>query len=486
MKDIRLINILKTFSIEEMKLFGKFVASPYHNSGKSCMPLYKLLQKSFPDFKAGNYTYEAIHKKLYPGRKFNKQVTWNLTSAMEKMTKEFLKQEALKKNGFAQMELALSEFGTRKLYNNYSGTLSEMDKLLDKSGIEYEYFGKKCRLEICKQEYYFSIDKVQFKGDSTLKTSEWAAIFFLRITVGGLRDLKILEEYHNYKIEVNIPMEFVKKLELESIVDYANRNNFEYAYLIEIYYHSLMMLLEPEQTWHLDKYRELFEAHFKKFTQNEQSSMMHDIINYCLYNLELGKDKFRRIVFELNEFRLKEGLAFYPENQLSKAIYLQILNAAIDVNETRWAEDFIKKYTIWLLPAYRDSMKCMAYAFLYFHTKEYMKVFENLTKVEFVDIRDKLQTRVLSAKSYYELGETETLLNIIDSSKHFINNNPSVSEIVRIHAHNFFKYLQKLVFVKESKDTVEIRILKNEIENNKEISSKKWLLEKLSELENRK
>jgi hypothetical protein len=43
-----------------------------------------------------------------------------------------------------------------------------------------------------------------------------------------------------------------------------------------------------------------------------------------------------------------------------------------------------------------------------------------------------------------------------------------------------------LVFVKESKDTVEIRILKNEIENNKEISSKKWLLEKLSELENKK
>jgi hypothetical protein len=247
-----------------------------------------------------------------------------------------------------------------------------------------------------------------------------------------------------------------------------------------------MMLLEPEQTRHLDKYRELFEAHFKKFTQNEQSSMMHDIINYCLYNLELGKDRFRRIVFELNEFRLKEGLAFYPENQLSKAIYIQILNAAIDVNETRWAEDFIEKYTIWLLPAYRDSMKYMAYAFLYFHTGEYSKVFENLTKVEFVDIWDKLQTRVLSAKSYYELDEIETLLNTIDSSKHFINNNPSVSGIVRKHVHNFLKYLQKLVFIKENMEAGEIRILRNELEKNKEISSKKWLLEKLKELENKK
>ena len=65
MKDIRLINILKTFSKEEMKLFGKFAASPYHNSGKNCMPLFKLLSKSHPDFETGGFTYETIHKKLY-------------------------------------------------------------------------------------------------------------------------------------------------------------------------------------------------------------------------------------------------------------------------------------------------------------------------------------------------------------------------------------------------------------------------------------
>jgi hypothetical protein len=486
MKDIRLINILKTFSIEEMKLFGKFVASPYHNSGKSCMPLYKLLQKSFPDFKAGNYTYEAIHKKLYPGRKFNKQVTWNLTSAMEIMAKEFLKQTALRKNKFTAMELALSEYSGRKLVNYYSQTMGEMDKLLEAGGIDYEYFDKKVHLENYKSDYCFLIDKLQLKGDPTLRSCEFQIMLFLRMLVGGLRDLKILEEYHNYLFNVNIPFEFAKNLKLENIVDYANRNNYQYSYLIELYYHSLMMLLKPEQTEHLDRFRELYEMHYRKLAPGEQSNMMHWLINYCLYNMELNESKFARTVFELNQFRLSEGMVFFPGNLLSKVTYLQILTSAIDVNETKWALNFIKEYNARLMPEIQDSMKCMAYAFLYFHTKDYGKVIENLTKVEFVDIRDKLQTRLLTAKSYYELNEIETLLHNIDSSKHFINNNPSVSDIVRVHAHNFFKYLLKLSFIKESNDTVEAGILRNEIEKTREISSKKWLLEKLSELENRK
>jgi hypothetical protein len=321
-------------------------------------------------------------------------------------------------------------------------------------------------------------------GDSMLKFSEWQALLFLRMTVGGLRDLKILDEYHNYIIGVNIPLEFAKNLDLESIIDYANKKKFKYAFLIEIYYHSLMMLKEPQQTGHFDKFMELYWAHYKKFTMNEQSDMMHWMINYCLYNLDLGENKYRRIAFGLNEFRLKEGLAFYPENQLSKAIYLQILNSALDVNETGWAENFIKNYTTKLLPEFQDSVRCMAYAFLHFHTKDYSKVLNNLNKVEFIDVQDKLFIRALAAKSYYELNEMETLLHYIDSSKHFLVNNPSVSEIIRLYSRNFFQYLKKLVFIRENNDRDGLGILKMEIEKNMEISQKKWLLEKLNELEN--
>lgn len=482
MKNTKLINVLKTFSPEEMKLFDKFLASPFHNSGKNCTPLFRQIQKHYPVFNTEKITYENLHKKLYPGSKFNKQVMWNLVSAMEKMITEFLEQVAFRKNRFARLEMAISEFAGRKLSNNYLQKINEMEKLLDKKGIDYDYFDRKLHLEIYKQEYYFLTDKTQFKGDSTLKSSEYQTMLFLRMTVGALRDLRILEEFHNYNYNVNISLEFVKNLNFEIIIEYAKKGKFEYTYLIELNYHSLMMLLKPEQTDHVVRFRELYQAHYKKLAIGEQSVMMHWLINYCLYNLDLSKDENNRMVFELNDFRLKEGLAFYPDDQLSRAIYLQIFNSALRANETEWALDFIKEYTVKLMPEFRDSMRCQAYAFLYFHTKEYGKVLNYLNKVEFIDIMDKLQTRILSAKTYYELNEMETLLNYVDAAKHFLSSNPSVSETVRLQIHTFLNYISKLVFLRENKSRAEISILRKEIESAEEVASKKWLLEKLGEL----
>jgi hypothetical protein len=411
---------------------------------------------------------------------------WNLTSAMEKMSKEFLAHSALRKQKLVRMNLMLSEFDTRKLLNNYSQILREMEKLLESSGIDYDYFDKKGHLENYKQGYYHSMDRVQSMGDSKLKASEYQIMCFLRMTVGGLNDLKILSEKHNYKFHVNIPLEFAKNLDLRNIVEYAYKNNFEFAFLIEIYYHSLMMLLKPEHSDHLDKVRELYRVHYEKFTMSEKRNIMHWIANYCINNADSDEIKYRRIIFEINEFRLKEGLAFYPENQLPKAIYIQILSAALAVKETEWAENFIKNYTIKLQSDIRNSMRSLAYAFLYFHTKEYHKVLKNLNKVEFTDIQDKFFVRTLTARSYYELNETEALLNYIDSSKHFLVSNPSVSEVSRIYIRNFFNYLNKIIFIKENKSLNEIYVLRNEIEKNYDISNKNWLLEKLDELEKEK
>jgi len=482
MKETNLIKILKTFSKEEMKMFGKFVSSPYHNNGKNCLPLFKQLRKLHPDFKSGMIAKDIIYRKLYPGKKFNKQVLWNLTSAMEKMTKEFMVQTALRSNKITKTELILSELGSRQLLNDYPGVLREMENLLEKSGIDYDYFENKGHLENYRQEYYHLTDKIHAMSSSKLKATEYQILLFLRMTVGGLNDMNLLSETYNYKFDVNIPLEFAKNLDLKCIVEYAYNNNFEYAFLIEIYYHSLMLLLEPNQTVHLGKLRELFGLHFNKFTNSEKRTIMHWIANYCIDKAEFDEINYNRIIFELNEFRLKEGLAFYPENQIPRAIYTQILNSALAVNETEWAVNFIRNYTIKLQPLIRDSMECMAYAFLYFHTKEYSKVLNYLNKVEFSDIYDKIFARTLTAKSYYELHETEPLLNYIDSSRQFLMKNPQVTDMSRIYFLNLLKYIKKIVFIRENEAYDEILILKSEIEKNKIISDKKWLLEKLDEL----
>jgi hypothetical protein len=159
MKGSKLINILKTFSKEEMKLFEKFVASPYFNNGKNCAPLLKRLQKFYPDFDDEKLTNENIYKKLYPRKNFNKQVIWNLNSAMEKMAEEFIAQLGMRNDKFGRMGYIVHHYNERKLKNLHAAMLHTIDKFCKARVREDDYFYYLSELERMWREYHLNEDK---------------------------------------------------------------------------------------------------------------------------------------------------------------------------------------------------------------------------------------------------------------------------------------------------------------------------------------
>jgi len=480
MKDSKLIKILKTFSPEEIKSFEKFITSPYFNTVKNYLFFFKELIKFYPDFNDDRLNGELIYRKLYKGKPFNKQVMWNLNSKLEDLANEFLEQVALGKNKFERLELLVSEIGNRKLLNNYSHTLKEMEELLEKNAFDYDYFEKQINLENYKQEFYYLTN--QHMGSSKLKASEYKILLFLSGIAGGLNDMSLYTKDFNFKFDINLPLEFVKHIDLKRIADYARSKNYDYAFLIDIYYHSIMMLLEPGETGHLNKVRKLYRIHYDKFSLRGKRTIMHWILIYCILRTDSEGIKYERIIFELNKFRLKEGLAFYPEGQLPKAIYIQILSVALSTGKTKWAENFLKNYTAKLQTEIQKSIGAMGYAFLHFHTKEYEKVLRDLNNVEYADMWDKLLAKSLFSKTYYEMKKFDSLLNHIDSSKHFLKTNKSVSELYEKYYSNFFNFLKRLISINENADLHTIHVLKKEILSTAKLDNKNWLIEKAAEL----
>ena len=86
----KFINLIKTFSPEEIKSFEKFIMSPYFNSVKNYVILFEEIKKFYPEFNDSKFTNDYIYKKLFKGKPFNKQVMWNITSGLEKLAVEFL------------------------------------------------------------------------------------------------------------------------------------------------------------------------------------------------------------------------------------------------------------------------------------------------------------------------------------------------------------------------------------------------------------
>ena len=153
MKEIRLIETLKTFTISEWKLFEKFAASPFFNNGRNYLPFLKQLRKFYPSFESDKLTYEHIHKKLYPGKKFNKQMMWNLASELEKLSKEFMLQLGLKENKVDRFRILFGELLKRKLDKQNLKEIETAEKLLDakKTGPDHFYSG--WVIEESKTEY---------------------------------------------------------------------------------------------------------------------------------------------------------------------------------------------------------------------------------------------------------------------------------------------------------------------------------------------
>ncbi len=487
MNNTKLAEIFRTFTKDEWKQFVKFAASPFFNNGRNYTSILKLLQKHHPAFESDKLTYEYIYGKLYPGKEFNKQVMWNFVSELEKLAKEFLLHSALKESKTDKFKLTFDQLLKRRLDNLSLKEIEDIEKQVELSKLGPDYFDTKRIIEDNKAEYWTTIKGRQEKGfDNIIKGAEYSIINFLIYISGQIWDIHIFKRMYNAVDEKMISYEFVKSFDFKRFIDAAMEREYEYAPIIKFYYNKIMCALDEDNEEHFFEMKKYFEEHSDQFDILEQKNILITLANYCANKMRLGEDIYLKTLFEINKFRLQKKTDTLVNGRINKALYHQMLRSALAVNEVEWAENFIKEYTPMLNVEYQKTMHALASGFIHYVRKDYNKVLQNLNKVEFIDIRDKLHVRILSAKAYYELDKTELLLDFIDSSKHFVNSNTSIENATRESYMKFFYYLHKLVLLKEKPVKAEFKKIKTDISSDEILRLRhgEWFLEKLGELKN--
>jgi len=484
MKDIKLIRTLKSFSSEEMKLFEKFAASPFFNNGRNYLPLLTELKKFLVKNGIDNLSYEIIYKKLYPGKNFNKQVMWNLVSGLEKLALEFLLQTALKSSKRERSVLMFDELLKRNLDREIFSQIQKTEKYL--SGLKYgrEYFSIKYTAENNKCEYW---NLAQGRQDKSLEGTVNSAEYLMLNLVTELSviawDLHVMLLTYNSGKELNSAIELINSLDLKKLVSIAKKNKSKYADIINFYYNKIMCATDESNESYFFEMKEYFEYNHELFDIQEQRNTIITLANYCALKMRSGNEKFLKILFEINKFRLKSGIENL-NGRINKALYHQILRNALSLGEVKWSENFIKEYTTKLKKEHQKTMNFLARGYLSYAKKDYADSLENLNKVDFIDLRDKLHVRILSAKAYYELGSSETLFYYIDTSKHFIGNNSFLEKETKEAYLRFFNFLNKLLICKENPEIKKLKKLNEDIHFDRSLRKrhKDWLIEKTDNL----
>ena len=483
MHDSRLIQTLKSFTKDEFRQFEKFVASPFFNNGRNYIPFLNELKKHYPLFESRNDSLkpESIYKKIYPGKNFNKQVMWNLVSQLEKLAMEFILQTGLKNNRHQRFALMFDELSKRNLDKHIFKEIESAEKYAGALKYGIEYFNTKWILENNKAGYWNQVQGRQDKScEGTVKSTEYLLLNFLSELSIQVSDLQILNIMYSTGDELNSAIEFVKSIDFKKLVETAKKNKNKYAQVINFYYNKIMCAVDENEEIYFFEMKKYFDENYKLFDKEEQSNTVISLANYCAHKMRLGDRKFLKILFEINKFRLEKEIGAYQNGRINKALYHQIIRNALSLNEIKWAERFVYEYTPKLKREHQKTMNALARGYICYAKKDYEGSLEFLNKVEFIDIRDKLHVRILSAKAYYELGKSELLYYYIDSSKHFIGNNTAIEKNTKDAYMKFFNYLKKLQTLKGSNDQKKLKELREDIELDKilRLRHKKWLLEK--------
>lgn len=210
MKNSRFIKILKTFTREEFKQFGKFINSPFFNTNKTFIKLYGYLKKCYPEF--GNTNEARVFKYIYPESTFNKKRIRDISSEMLKLCELYLSYKSFSSDEFNININLLKEINPRNIPGIFQHYYNLTKNKLNKNLVGDDFYIKVNTLnkELLKFNDTYAFDEskknIQLIMNHVVKTS---AFEILRCYMGAYTLVKIYNTNFDFSIQ-NMLMVYLK------------------------------------------------------------------------------------------------------------------------------------------------------------------------------------------------------------------------------------------------------------------------------------
>ena len=479
----KVTEFLSALTPDELKRFGEFISSSYFNKNLNSVKLFKELKKHYPGFSDRTLSNEYLYKKVISNKGYNMQVIRNLNSNLMKLAKDFLAVEKLFDNETDKSLSLLAKLQEKKLGSFFNSELKDLEEsLLRKDDLTHSTFLNLYRMESERLNFLIENDRQNEAVDYILKQSEYLVFHFLIHLSNAKNNIKINEDAFNVKFDVNLVKEFIANTNIKSIVEFINKNEYEFAPLILIHYYKMMCSLYPENEEYYFKLKEFLYKNIPFINKLELYSIITAMEVYCTSKLAKGEAKFYKELFEIYKLTVNYGTFLKGSPPRITAIkFRNIYTCAFRVGEYDWAKNFVDTHQDFLSEEGKIISE-LAYSQFDFQMKDYDSAMERLNSIKTDLYYAKKDVRRFMLQIHYERDHLESALSLLGSSRQFINNN---SQIIPGVKDSFIKYINvmtALVKLKSSPDTKKLALLKKKVESDS-LPSREWILEKISELQ---
>ena len=462
----KFIDIFKKLTKAERNQFRKWTQSPFANARDDVAKLVEFVLSK------RSITAVTVNRKqafafVFPYKKFDEQLLRYTMSYATDCLEAFLSYYNWKEDTLQPSIVLTQTYNQRNLNSLAVKQLTATQNSLQQSVFkDSQHYAQTFSLEVVR--YNLMSKNKRYEDFNLQKISDsihqYAIVEILRYACVA----------QSFKQVSGKTTEF---LLLDAIVQLIENGHYKDEAAIQIYYLLYRLTTQPND----NDFDKLYDAVFKYescFKENELKDIFLLTINYCIKQLNTGKQLYAQRAFTLYLHALDKK--YLLENgELSRFTFKNIAYIGIKrLQDFNRSSQFIDKYNIYVNESFRENAIQFTKATLYYAQKQYSKAMRILQTVEFTDVLWNIDAKILIIKMLFELKEYDSILPQIKSLKMYVYRQNDIGYFKTIHQKTivYVGLLHKNIFASKTLKSK----FKIAIESEKDLVEKEWLLEILN------
>jgi len=465
MKDRKIIKVLSVFSSKELKLFIRFVQSPYFNTSKTLVDLLTYFNQFAPKFTSNKLSVENAFKILYPNKKFDEQVINRQISSLFKLAEEFIVLIVSEKYTIKKYINILEYYKDNQLFPYFESWTNKLTKLnADYVYRDYDYYHHQYLIEYQNATNLAEADNRNQNLDFDVTERAFDIQYWIK-------KLHILCAKLNRNTFVS--GQTIDHLKVEQVIDYLNKSDYLEIPAIQVRYAALKLLYQPDQKQNYDQLKKLLkELHFNLKSEGIQSFYTF-LVNCVPMYYESGTKRYEEY-FDLFKVQINNGYIYF-HGYIHPHILKNVVTVALRLKKYEWAESFLKENKEKILS---EESYYWNLANLHYEKGEYSKSQDILLDNKYDDIFYQLGTKRMLVKIYYHLEYNDLLFSFINTFRVFVSRKELNSNQKKRHQ-NFINFTLKLMKSVQG-DSKKLNALLDKIKSTEQLADKNWLIEQIT------
>ena len=295
------IQILRSFSGKELRLFDQFIQNPFHNKNLKVIEFFELLQKYHPDFSSEHLSKESLFRSMMGSAVYKESYIRNLFSDLNVLAEKFIKVN-LTENNPAFEKLFIEELKNRDLTEITEKKIRAFEKRIKSVKVKEHSYYEDINF-IYEIKSFLIVDKSLTDNFRDMQLKNTIKLFLISV-LENVFYMIVEEQRVNVKQRYDFLKHTLKYMQI-------HQSEFEDSPLLMIYYHLSICFLSEKSEYndeHLKIAEKYFRKHFSALTKIDKKNIYSVMQVYYINKIFKGDNSrnkdFSKFMLEMLKFNV--------------------------------------------------------------------------------------------------------------------------------------------------------------------------------------